>query len=50
MKKLIGALFTISFILCGCGIESIFGTTEQRVTWLALFTVMVISVILLGER
>ena len=50
MKKVLGAIFVICFILCGCGIESIFGTTEQRATWLALFTITVISALWLKER
>ena len=49
MKKLIGILFLVSFILCGCGIESIFGTTEQRVTWFAIFAVVVVSALWLRK-
>lgn len=41
--RLSGILFVITFILCGCGVENIFGTREQRVTWAACFVVLVIS-------
>ena len=50
MKKVIGALFVTGFSLCGCGVESIFGTTEQRVTWVAVFTVTVVAGFWLGKR
>ena len=50
MKKIIGTLFYISFALCGCGIESVFGTSEQRVTWVAIFTVMLVCGLWLRKR
>lgn len=50
MKKLIGALFYISFTLCGCGVQSIFGTLEQRATWIAIFVVTVVAAFWLKDR
>lgn len=49
MKKLIGILFLVSFVLCGCGVENIFGTAEQRVTWFAIFAVVIVSALWLGK-
>ena len=49
MKKLCGVLFTIAFILCGCGVESIFGTSEQQITWVAILVVMVVAAFGLGK-
>lgn len=38
-RKVIGTVFFIGFTLCGCGVESLFGTPEQRATWVAIFIV-----------
>ena len=50
MKKISGVLFCISFILCGCGVENIFGTEEQRATWFALLVIMIVAAFGLRER
>ena len=50
MKKVIGTIFTTGLILSGCGVESVFGTPVQRVTWVAVFTVTIIAGFWLGKR
>ena len=40
-RKVIGTVFFIGFTLCGCGVESLFGTPEQRATWIAVFVVTI---------
>ena len=50
MKKVIGTIFTTGLILSGCGVESIFGTPEQRATWIAIFVVTVIAAFWLKDR
>lgn len=49
-KKISGVLFCVTFTLCGCGVENVFGTEEQRATWLALFVVMTVAAFGLKER
>ena len=46
----IGVPFLLSFILCGCGAENLFGTIEQRATWIALFVILGICAFALGDR
>lgn len=49
MKKIAEILFLISFILCGCGIENVVGTDEQRITWFAIFAVVIVSATWMGK-
>ena len=48
MKK--GVPFLLSFILCGCGVDNIFGTIEQQATWIALFVILGICAFGLSDR
>ena len=43
MKKAWGAIFFGTFTLCGCGIDSLFGTIQQQAGWIALFAIMLIA-------
>ena len=50
MKRIWGAVIWICFTLCGCGVESIFGTTDQKATWIAIFVAMVVAAFGLRDR
>ena len=41
IKRLIEILFIMSFILTGCGIDSIFESKESMLTWIATAIVTV---------
>lgn len=43
MKRAWGAIFFGTFTLCGCGIDSLFGTIQQQAGWIALFVIMLIA-------
>lgn len=49
-EKVIGTAFFIGLTLCGCGVESVFGTPEQRATWFAILAVTVVAAFWLNER
>ena len=42
-------LFFIGLTLCGCGVENIFGTTEQQVTYIAIFVLTIVAAFGLGS-
>lgn len=42
-KKLMEIMFVLSFILTGCGIDSLFASEESMWTWIITALVMVIS-------
>lgn len=50
VKKISGVVFPVSFLLCGCGVENIMGTTEQKIAWLSLFVIMAVSAFCFGGR
>ena len=49
-KNVIGTIFYIGLTLCGCGVESVFGTPEQRTTWVAIAVVTVVAAFWLNDR
>lgn len=50
MKKTILAnLFWVGLTLCGCGVESIFGTAKEQITYLAIFVVTIVAAFGLGK-
>lgn len=49
-EKVIGTLFFIGLTLCGCGVESVFGTPEQRATWIAVCVVTIVAAFWLKDR
>jgi len=50
MKETILAnLFWIGLTLCGCGVENIFGTREQQVTYIAIFVLTIVAAFGLGR-
>lgn len=50
VKKISGVVFPVSFLLCGCGVENVMGTTEQKIAWLSLFVIMAVSAFCFGGR
>lgn len=49
-KRIVEILFVISFILTGCGIDSIFESTSAAVTWvLALITTVLCAMAMGGN-
>lgn len=40
-RKAIEVLFTLSFVLTGCGIDSIFVSKRDAITWVIAATVMI---------
>ncbi len=50
-EKVIGGMFTVSFILTGCGVDSIFESGESLATWsVAALVTIICGFILLGTR
>lgn len=45
-KKVAGVIFGISFMLCGCGVENLLGTVEQKAGFIALVVIMAISAVM----
>lgn len=43
VKRLLEFLFIMSFILTGCGIDSIFESKESMLTWIAAAIVTVLT-------
>ena len=49
-RKAIETMFVLSFILTGCGIDSIFASTSAAVTWvLALITTVLCAMAMGGN-
>lgn len=49
-RKAIEVLFVLSFILTGCGIDSIFVSKKDAMTWVIAATVMIFCAAALGGR
>ena len=49
-KRIVEILFVISFILTGCGIDSIFVSKRDAITWVIAATVMIFCAAALGGR
>lgn len=47
-RKAVEVLFTISFILTGCGIDSIFISKRDALTWAASAIVLILCAVSLG--
>lgn len=43
MKRILGAVFVVSFMLTGCGIDSIFDGGKSLATWIVTAGVAVLS-------
>lgn len=43
MKRILGAVFVVSFMLTGCGIDSIFDGGKSLATWIITAGVAVLS-------
>ncbi len=48
-ENLICILFVISFILCGCGLDSAFDSTESTLIYVGSFLVLVVTAALIGS-
>lgn len=49
-RKAIETMFVLSFILTGCGIDSIFISKRDAVTWIVSAAVLVLCAVALGGR
>lgn len=49
-KGVAAIIFFFAWLICGCGIESLFGTIEQRATWIAFFVILAICAFGLRDR
>ena len=49
-RKAIEVLFVLSFILTGCGIDCIFISKRDAVTWIVSAAVLVLCAVALGGR
>ena len=51
MKKVAGILFFLSWLLCGCSVESIFESPKKSVVFAAalIITVLAAAVITIGD-
>lgn len=50
METLIGVLFFITFVFCGCSIDSLFVTEGSGIIFLAAFVLLCITIFVLGDR
>lgn len=52
MKKLAGVLFFMSWLLCGCSIESIFESPKKSVVFIValIITILCAAVITIGDN
>lgn len=48
--RIIEVIFVVSFILCGCGIESIFSGARELITWLITAVVTLAAAAVLGSN
>ena len=48
--RIVEVIFLIAFILCGCGIESIFTGGKELATWLVTAFVTLAAASVLGTR
>lgn len=47
-RKAIEVLFVLSFILTGCGIDSIFVSKRDAITWAISLAVLILSAMAIG--
>ena len=48
-KKIFELIFVVAFVLCGCGIDSIFSGVAELITWLVTAVVALAAAAVLGS-